>query len=262
MDYIWKWFDLMTGILNSTYGTQSDTIVQSGLSATFIGVSSISNQTASTTAVAPALTTLQVNDKIIAFVAWKPSGNQTPTTTIASGTGATVTWTDLGVYSQPATTTATDILTRVWIGNVTAITTGSSTTTVTFSAAAINALQVRSFRNLTTTQRNVVQQGRGNSTTNGLAGSTNATGTIGDLIIYYAADNQQLGTATYGTVTTNGTFSTGLTSDPAASAGSNAMLMSQYKILTASGLSGACLANNAGVTAGPWAYQIFVFAHA
>jgi hypothetical protein len=254
----------MSGVLGNTHGTNGTVTAGSGLSATFIGVSSVATQTASTTAVASALTGLQVNDKIIAFTMWDPSGNQTPTTSIASGTGATVTWTDLGVWSQPSTTTGTDTLTRAWIGNVTAITTGSSTTTVTFSTAAVNTLVVRSFRNLTTTQRSTVIQSRGNTTDNGLlaASNINATGNIGDLVIYYAGGNQQLGTPTYGTATTNGTFSTGLTNDAAASAGSTALIMSQYKILTGSGLSGACTANNAGVAAAPWVYQIFVFAHA
>ena len=225
---------------------------------TFVGVSSVQNQTASTTALAPALTTLQVNDRIIAFASWKPSGNQTPTTTIASGTGATVSWTDLGVWSQPATTTATDVLTRAWLGTVSAVTTGSSTTTVTFSAAAINALQVRSFRNMSTAQAAAVVQGRGNSTVNGFAAVNSPSALSGDLVIAYTGDNSALATASYSASTTNGTWSTGLTTEQGSADGSNPMLMSQYKILTGSGTTPATIQNTGG-TAAAWAYQIFAF---
>lgn len=198
--------------------------------------------------------TAQAGDLIVAFMAWEPTGNSTPTISTITDTAGT-TYTSMGaLVPAPATTTSTTgTLSQAYYGIVpSGVASGTITTTVTFGANCANRIcQTVAFYNVKQALVNARTTSVGTTTSTTLASGIANTG---DLVLCFVnAENNS--TPTGASDTTRGSWSSVIGGNSTGGqAGTNQAWAAQYKIVTGQGTqtaSFASIANN-------WAVHTYV----
>lgn len=226
MDYIWKWINIMSGILMSTPGT----FISSGIAVNQIAATNI--KTAGTNNLTSGSISTVANRIYVVLVAWDPSGDNVPTVSLSDTAN---TYTSLASqYPAPVTTSAgTGVISQAFI--TTAGATASRTITATFSASiTAKCMIVFELIGATTTERNAETTSRG---TTADPSYTSPSANVGDIMFSMVA--QETNTAsipTAGPANTLGTWSSQTTSSTTGGgAATNIMLAYEYVIATTAG---------------------------
>jgi hypothetical protein len=198
---------------------------------------------ASGTTLSTTFTAAQSGNFSIFCLAYDPSGAAVPTVTVTDGVGNT--WTSLGAYSAPATTSAgTGVITQIFT-STTAISATTTTVTATFSAA-ITAKVGRLFTFTGTNGATGIVRNTVRGTASDLTSSLTSVAS-GDLVLAWGAW-EQTGSITATSTTTNGTWVPTNTSVTAVNSGgtgaANIQGYYQYKITTATATQAHTVQNN------------------
>jgi hypothetical protein len=198
---------------------------------------------ASGTTLSTTFTAAQSGKFSIFCLAYDPSGAAVPTVTVTDGVGNT--WTSLGAYSAPATTSAgTGVITQIFT-STTATSATTTTVTATFSAA-ITAKVGRLFTFTGTNGATGIVRNTVRGTASDLTSSLTSVAS-GDLVLAWGAW-EQTGSITATSTTTNGTWVPTNTSVTAVNSGgtgaANIQGYYQYKITTATATQAHTVQNN------------------
>lgn len=205
-------------------------------------VGSATSNTSGTT-LALTFTAAQSGAFSILCLAYDPSGSAVPTVTVSDT--ASNTWTSLGAYSAPATTSAgTGVITEIFT-STTAVSGSTTTVTATFSAA-ITGKVGRLFTFTGTNGATGIVRNTVRGTAQDLTSSLTSVAS-GDLVLAWGGW-EQTGTVTATSTTTSGTWVPSNTTVTAVSSGgtgaANILGYYQYKITTATATQAHTVQNN------------------